>query len=68
MKSFIVALVGIMVAVVSGIAAAQDSVIHLATFASIFGAPNGWRLDPGGKLTKDVVATDFSMRVLGDAA
>ena len=42
-----------------GIAAAQDSVMHLATFASIFGAPNGWRMDAGGKLTKDVETPEF---------
>lgn len=42
-----------------GIAAAQDSVMHLATFASIFGAPNGWRLDAGGKLIKDVETPEF---------
>src|SRR5579864_88650 len=42
-----------------GIAAAQDSVMHLTTFASIFGAPNGWRLDPGGKLIKDVETQEF---------
>jgi putative aldouronate transport system substrate-binding protein len=42
-----------------GIAAAQDSVMHLATFASIFGAPNGWRLDPGGKLVKDVETPEY---------
>jgi putative aldouronate transport system substrate-binding protein len=42
-----------------GIAAAQDSVMHLITFASIFGAPNGWRMDPGGKLVKDVETQEF---------
>lgn len=42
-----------------GIAAAQDSVMHLATFASIFGAPNGWRMDAGGKLVKDVETQEF---------
>jgi putative aldouronate transport system substrate-binding protein len=42
-----------------GIAAAQDSVMHVTTFASIFGAPNGWRLDPGGKLIKDVETPEF---------
>ena len=42
-----------------GIAAAQDSVMHLATFASMFGAPNGWRMEPGGKLTKDVETPEF---------
>jgi putative aldouronate transport system substrate-binding protein len=41
-----------------GIAAAQDSVMHLATFASSFGAPNGWRLD-SGKLVKDVETQEF---------
>jgi len=34
--------------------AAQDTVMHLANWASLFGAPNGWRLDPGNKLVKDV--------------
>ncbi len=42
-----------------GIAAAQDSVMHLATFASIFGAPNGWMLDSSGKLTKDVETQQY---------
>jgi putative aldouronate transport system substrate-binding protein len=42
-----------------GIVGAQDSVMHLTTFASIFGAPNGWRLDPGGKLVKDVETPEF---------
>jgi putative aldouronate transport system substrate-binding protein len=42
-----------------GIATGQDSVMNLATFASIFGAPNGWRLDPGGKLVKDVETPEF---------
>jgi putative aldouronate transport system substrate-binding protein len=42
-----------------GIAAAQDAVMHTTTFGSIFGAPNGWRLDPGGKLVKDVETPEF---------
>jgi putative aldouronate transport system substrate-binding protein len=42
-----------------GIAAAQDSQMHLTTFASIFGAPNGWHLDSGGKLVKDVETQEF---------
>ncbi|MCA1645260.1 MAG: extracellular solute-binding protein [Chloroflexi bacterium] len=42
-----------------GIAAAQDSVMHVVTFASIFGAPNGWRVDAGGKLIKDVETSEF---------
>jgi putative aldouronate transport system substrate-binding protein len=41
------------------IAAAQDTVMHLATFGSMFGAPNGWRLEPGGKLRKDVETPEF---------
>ncbi|HEY2593811.1 MAG TPA: hypothetical protein VGK33_07915 [Chloroflexota bacterium] len=42
-----------------GIAAAQDSVMHLTTFASIFGAPNGWGMDSSGKLTRDVETQQF---------
>jgi putative aldouronate transport system substrate-binding protein len=42
-----------------GIAAGQDSTMHMATFASIFGAPNGWRLESGGKLTKDVETPEY---------
>src|SRR5919202_1752897 len=41
-----------------GIAAAQDTTMHLLTFASIFGAPNGWRMD-SGKLVKDVETPEF---------
>jgi putative aldouronate transport system substrate-binding protein len=47
-----------------GIVGAQDSVMHLATFGSIFGAPNGWRLDPGGKLVKDVETPEFKEAVV----
>jgi putative aldouronate transport system substrate-binding protein len=42
-----------------GIAAAQDSVMHLTTFGSTFGAPNGWRLESGGNLVKDVETPEF---------
>jgi putative aldouronate transport system substrate-binding protein len=42
-----------------GIAAAQDSIMHLATFGSIFGAPNGWRMEAGSKLVKDVETPEF---------
>jgi putative aldouronate transport system substrate-binding protein len=42
-----------------GIAAGQDAVMHVYTYASIFGAPNGWRLDPGGKLVKDIETQEF---------
>jgi putative aldouronate transport system substrate-binding protein len=33
--------------------------MHLNTFASMFGAPWGWRMDPGGQLVKDVEAPEF---------
>ena len=42
-----------------GIAAAQDTVMHVATFASIFGAPNGWKLESDGKLVKDVETPEY---------
>ncbi len=42
-----------------GIVGAQDSVMHMATFASIFGAPNGWRLESGGKLVKDFETSEY---------
>jgi putative aldouronate transport system substrate-binding protein len=40
-------------------AAAQGTVMHMPTFASMFGAPNGWRLDSGGKLVRDVETQEF---------
>ncbi len=46
-----------------GIAAAQDSVMHVSTFASIFGAPNGWKQDQSGKLIKDVETPEFKAAV-----
>jgi putative aldouronate transport system substrate-binding protein len=42
-----------------GIAAAQDTIMHMATFSSIFGAPNGWWVEADGKLTKDVETAEF---------
>jgi len=42
-----------------GIVAAQDSVMHMATWASIFGAPNGWRLEPSGTLVKDIETPEY---------
>ena len=42
-----------------GIVGAQDSVMHLSQFGSMFGAPNGWRLESGGKLVKDVETAEF---------
>ena len=32
---------------------------EIAWFSSLFGAPNNWRLDPGGKLTKDYESPEF---------
>jgi putative aldouronate transport system substrate-binding protein len=42
-----------------GIVGAQDSVMHMATFGSIFGAPNGWRLESDGKLVKDIETPEY---------
>jgi len=42
-----------------GIVGAQDSVMQMATFASIFGAPNGWRMESGGKLVKDIETPEY---------
>ncbi len=42
-----------------GIVGAQDSVMHMSTWASIFGAPNGWRLESGGKLVKDFETPEY---------
>jgi putative aldouronate transport system substrate-binding protein len=38
---------------VYGIAAAQGGSMWVPQFAQLFGAPNDWRLESGGKLTKD---------------
>ena len=36
---------------------------EVAMFASIFGAPNGWRLESDGKLTKDIETPEFKETV-----
>jgi putative aldouronate transport system substrate-binding protein len=46
-----------------GIVGAQDSVMHLSTFSAWFGAPNGWRLDAGNKLVKDVETPEYKESV-----
>ncbi len=46
-----------------GIACGQDAVMHVYTYASVFGAPNGWRTDPGGKLVKDIETQEFKNSV-----
>jgi len=42
-----------------GIVAAQDSVMQMAIFGAMFGAPNGWRLESGGKLVKDIETPEY---------
>ena len=46
-----------------GIGAAQDTIMLVPTFASVFGAPNGWRLETDGRLTKDIEAPEFKAAV-----
>jgi putative aldouronate transport system substrate-binding protein len=36
-----------------GISGAQQTTMWVPQFSQLFGAPNDWRLEPGGKLTKD---------------
>jgi putative aldouronate transport system substrate-binding protein len=45
-----------------GIGTGQDTIMMVPTFASVFGAPNGWRLD-GGKLTKDIETPEYKETV-----
>ena len=42
-----------------GIVAAQDSAMHVGIVSAMFGAPNGWRLESGGKLVKDVETPEY---------
>jgi putative aldouronate transport system substrate-binding protein len=42
-----------------GIVGAQDSLMQMTTIAAMFGAPNGWRLEPGGKLVKDIETPEY---------
>jgi putative aldouronate transport system substrate-binding protein len=42
-----------------GIAAGQDSIMHVTTFSAWFGAPNGWRLESDGKLVKYMETPEF---------
>jgi len=42
-----------------GISGAQGSTMWLPQFSQLFGAPNGWRLESGGKLTKDWETPEF---------
>src|SRR5579859_7776719 len=42
-----------------GISGAQQTIMWVPQFAALFGAPNDWRLEPGGKLTKDWETPEF---------
>jgi putative aldouronate transport system substrate-binding protein len=42
-----------------GIGAAQDTVMLVPTISASFGAPNGWRLEAGGRLTRDIETPEF---------
>lgn len=46
-----------------GIAGAQGTVMMVPTFAAWFGAPNGWRLESGGKLVKDYETVEYKETV-----
>jgi putative aldouronate transport system substrate-binding protein len=46
-----------------GMAGAQGTTMLVPRFASWFGAPNGWRLETGGKLTKDWETPEFKETV-----
>ena len=46
-----------------GIVGAQDSVMLVATFGSIFGAPNGWRLERAASLVKDIETPEYKAAV-----
>ncbi len=42
-----------------GISGAQGSTMWVPQFGQLFGAPNDWRLDSGGKLTKDFETPEY---------
>jgi putative aldouronate transport system substrate-binding protein len=42
-----------------GISGAQGSTMWVPQFSQLFGAPNGWRLESNGKLTKDWETTEY---------
>jgi putative aldouronate transport system substrate-binding protein len=42
-----------------GISGAQQTQMWVPQFSALFGAPNDWRLEPGGKLTKDWETPEF---------
>ena len=46
-----------------GIGAGQDWVGYVPTMSAYFGAPNGWRLESDGKLTKDIETPEFKETV-----
>jgi putative aldouronate transport system substrate-binding protein len=42
-----------------GISGAQQTIMWVPQFAALFGAPNDWRLEAGGKLTKDYETPEY---------
>jgi putative aldouronate transport system substrate-binding protein len=42
-----------------GISGAQQSIMWVPQFAALFGAPNDWRLEADGKLTKDYETPEY---------
>ena len=42
---------------------ATSGPFEIAWFSSLFGAPNNWRLDPGGKLVKDYESPEYKEAV-----
>jgi putative aldouronate transport system substrate-binding protein len=48
-------------------AAYQNTGVHILFYASLFGAPNNWALDSGGKLVKDFETPEFKAAVAYDA-
>jgi putative aldouronate transport system substrate-binding protein len=42
-----------------GISGAQQGAMWVPQFSQLFGAPNDWRLDSGGKLTKDYETPEY---------
>jgi putative aldouronate transport system substrate-binding protein len=42
-----------------GLGASRDTLMHLPRISAWFGAPNGWRLEASGKLTKDWETAEY---------
>ncbi|HEV7665219.1 MAG TPA: hypothetical protein VGQ62_16930 [Chloroflexota bacterium] len=46
-----------------GISGAQQTTMWVPQFSAMFGAPNDWRLEPGGKLTKEWETPEYKEAV-----